>query len=94
MAVDADEFEESRRFSTRRTASAAWPSASARPNFWSSCAVAMNSWVCASTPTVTRICTRCRLPCFLASAATRAISWKESSTMRPTSADTARSISA
>ena len=32
------------------------------PNFWSSCAVAMNSCVCASTPTVTRICTRCRLP--------------------------------
>ena len=30
---------------------------SERPNFWSSWAVAMNSWVCASTPTVTRIST-------------------------------------
>ncbi len=45
-------------FSTRRTASAACPPARAIPNFWSSWAVAMNSWVCASTPTVTRICTR------------------------------------
>ena len=27
------------------------PPASEKPNFWSSCAVAMNSWVCASTPT-------------------------------------------
>ena len=38
---------------TRRTASIAAPLASERPNFWSSCAVEMNSWVCASTPTVT-----------------------------------------
>ena len=30
------------------------PPASEKPNFWSSWAVAMNSWVCASTPTVTR----------------------------------------
>ena len=29
----------------------------AKPNFWSSCAVAMNSWVCASTPTVSRTIT-------------------------------------
>ena len=64
------------------------------PNFWSSCAVAMNSWVCASTPTVTRICTRCRTPCRSAAAATRTISWKESSTIRPTPALNARSISA
>ena len=28
-----------------------------KPNFWSSCAVAMYSWVCASTPAVTRIIT-------------------------------------
>ena len=39
---------------TRRTASSAAPEASEKPNFWSSCAVAMNSWVCASTPVVTR----------------------------------------
>ena len=41
---------------------AASPPASENPNFWSSCAVAMNSWVCASTPTVTRTRTRCRTP--------------------------------
>ncbi len=80
-------------FSARRTASAAWPSASAIPNFWSSCAVAMNSCVCASTPTVTRICTRCRLPSRSAICATRTISWNESSTIRPTPASTARVIS-
>ncbi len=33
------------------------PEASEKPNFWSSCAVAMNSWVCASTPVVTRTST-------------------------------------
>ena len=44
--------------STRRTASCTSPSASEKPNFWSSCAVAMNSWVCASTPTVARTSTR------------------------------------
>ena len=38
-------------------AAKAAPLASEKPNFWSSCAVAMNSWVCASTPTVTRIST-------------------------------------
>ena len=48
--------------SIRRTASAASPPASEKPNFWSSCAVAMNSWVCASTPTVTRIITGYRAP--------------------------------
>ncbi len=82
------------RASTRRTASAAVPSASPSPNFWSSCAVAMNSCVCASTPTVTRICTRCRVPWRSAASATRSISWNESSTIRPTPAATARRISA
>ena len=46
---------------TRRTASSAAPEASEKPNFWSSCAVAMNSWVCASTPVVTRTSTFGRL---------------------------------
>ena len=41
----------------RRTASNASPLESEKPNFWSSCAVAMNSCVCASTPTVTRTST-------------------------------------
>ncbi len=77
----------------RRTASAADPSATAMPNFWSSCAVAMNSCVCASTPTVTRICTGWRTPSSRAVCATRAISWKESRTIRPTPASTARLIS-
>ena len=65
VGVDADQLQAVAACSTRRTASAAWPPASARPNFWSSWAVAMNSWVCASTPTVTRICTRWRLPSLL-----------------------------
>ena len=39
---------------TARTASIAAPPDRENPNFWSSCAVAMNSWVWASTPTVTR----------------------------------------
>ena len=47
---------------TRRTASSAAPEASEKPNFWSSCAVAMNSCVCASTPVVTRTRTRGRVP--------------------------------
>ena len=47
---------------TAATARAADPSRSENPNFWSSCAVAMNSWVCASTPTVTRTITRCTTP--------------------------------
>ena len=46
--------------STRRTASSAAPEDSEKPNFWSSCAVATNSWVCASTPVVTRTSTRGR----------------------------------
>ena len=43
--------------STRRTASNASPAVIEKPNFWSSCAVAMYSWVCASTPAVTRTIT-------------------------------------
>ena len=42
---------------TRRTASSASPLAIEKPNFWSSWAVAMYSWVCASTPAVTRTIT-------------------------------------
>ena len=55
----------SRRWSvanTRRTAAIAAPLASENPNFWSSCAVEMNSWVCASTPTVTRTSTSWTTP--------------------------------
>ena len=49
--------------STLATAAAsACPLAREKPNFWSSCAVAMNSWVCASTPTVTRTSTSDRAP--------------------------------
>jgi hypothetical protein len=59
---------------TWRTASAAWPPAIENPNFWSSCAVAMYSWVCASTPTVVRTITRCRTPWIAATAASRATS--------------------
>ena len=47
---------------TRRTAAIAAPLASESPNFWSSWAVEMNSWVCASTPTVTRTSTSCTTP--------------------------------
>ena len=79
-------------FSTRRTASAA--SGSAKPNFWSSCAVAMNSWVCASTPTVRRTITSATAPRSRAIASSRAISWNESSTTRPTPASTAAASSA
>ncbi len=79
-------------FSTRRTASAA--SVSAKPNFWSSCAVAMNSWVWASTPTVTRTMTSTTTPRSRAMASSRAISWNESSTTRPTPASTAATSSA
>ena len=63
------------------------PPASEKPNFWSSCAVAMNSWVCASTPTVTPdhhagTVRRARGP----RASSRSISCSESSTMCPTPA--------
>ena len=69
------------------TASAASPVASEKPNFWSSCAVAMNSWVCASTPTVTRTSTsRPGRRCRRRAAASRSISSNESTTIRPTPA--------
>ena len=46
-----------------------------KPNFWSSCAVAMYSWVCASTPAVTRTITGARTRrARAASAASRSIS--------------------
>ncbi len=48
-------------FAIRRTASSAAPEDTDSPNFWSSWAVAMNSWVCASTPTVTRTSTGCTI---------------------------------
>ena len=50
------------RAATARTASRAAPEVSDRPNFWSSWAVAMNSWVCASTPVVTRTSTSATTP--------------------------------
>ena len=48
--------------SRRRTAAKASPPVIEKPNFWSSCAVAMYSWVCASTPAVTRTITRAVRP--------------------------------
>ena len=64
-----------------------------KPNFWSSWAVAMYSWVWASTPAVTRTMTRWVRPSRSATSATRSISWKESRMIRPTPSVTARSIS-
>lgn len=92
MAVDADELETVELERTPYGLGGLSP-ASAIPNFWSSCAVAMNSCVWASTPTVTRICTGWRLPSRSAMCDTRTISWNESSTIRPTPTSTARSIS-
>ena len=68
------------------SASAAGPPAIENPNFWSSWAVAMYSWVCASTPVVARTSTRGRTPSSSASAPSRAISAKESTMIRPTPA--------
>ena len=79
---------------TRATAARASPVASDRPNFWSSCAVAMNSCVCASTPTVTRTSTRAVTPWRWATAETVSISGMASMTRVPTPAASARSISA
>src|SRR4249919_3279993 len=93
--------------STRRTASSAAPEDSENPNFWSSWAVATNSWVCASTPLVTRTRTFGRCPPLAAAEredpgaapissvrwARRAISSNESTTMCPTPAPSARSSS-
>ena len=71
-------------FATMRSiASLARPFAREKPNFWSSWAVAMNSWVCASTPTVTRTMTGATTPSSAAISATRSISAKESTTIRP-----------
>ena len=71
-------------------ASRASPEVMEKPNFWSSWAVAMYSWVCASTPAVTRTITVARRPVSAVTAASRSISWKESTTIRPTPASTAR----
>ena len=60
------------------------------PNFWSSWAVAMYSCVCASTPAVTRTITAAVLPSSSVIWVSRSISAKESSTIRPTPASTAR----
>ncbi len=60
-----------------------------KPNFWSSWAVAMYSWVCASTPAVTRTMTGATAPSSAVSRSSRSISSKESSTMRPTPASRA-----
>ena len=79
---------------TRRTASNASPEVIEKPNFWSSWAVAMYSWVCASTPAVTRTITPAVTPSSAVSLASRSISWKESTMIRPTPASTARRSSA
>ena len=55
-----------------------------KPNFWSSWAVAMYSWVCASTPAVTRTITRTVVPRRSATSASRSISAVESAMTRPT----------
>lgn len=74
---------------TRRMASIAIPPASENPNFWSSCAVEMNSWVCASTPTVTRTSTSATTPRSPAITSSRSISIIESRTTCPIPASTA-----
>lgn len=84
MAVQAEQPQVGAWARIRRTASAASPVANEKPNFWSSCAVAMNSWVCASTPTVTRTKTGALRPSRAAIAASRSISSNESTMIRPT----------
>ena len=76
--------------STLRTAAIASPEVIEKPNFWSSCAVAMYSWVCASTPAVTRTITLAMASVSLVRATSRSISWNESTMMRPTPTSTAR----
>ncbi len=78
---------------TRRTASSAAPEASEKPNFWSSCAVAMNSCVVASTPVVTRTRTFGVTAASSARKASLAISSNESATTWPMPAPTARASS-
>ena len=70
--------------STRRTASKASPEEIEKPNFWSSCAVAMYSWVCASTPAVTRIITPTVRRAAAVTSASRSTSSNESTMTRPT----------
>ena len=65
-----------------------------KPNFWSSWAVAMYSWVWASTPAVTRTITPVVRPSSRTTATSRSISSKESTMIRPTPSSTARSSSA
>ena len=74
----------------RRTASNASPDEIEKPNFWSSWAVAMYSWVWASTPAVTRTITLAVMPVSAVIAATRSTSSKESTMIRPTPATIAR----
>ena len=83
VGVHADQVELGCFVTASRAARAGRPR-SRSPNFWSSCAVAMYSWVCASTPVVTRTITRGRTPSSAASARSRAISSNESTTIRPT----------
>ena len=65
-----------------------------KPNFWSSWAVAMYSWVWASTPAVTRTITPGGAAELVGdTSASRSISWKESTMIRPTPSSTARSSS-
>ena len=62
-------------------ASIAAPLAIENPNFTSSCAVAIDSWVCAEIPGVSRSKTDCRFPNFPAIALIRSISIRESATI-------------
>ena len=68
----------------RTSAMSAWPPWMEKPNFWSSCAVAMYSWVWASMPVVTRTSTLAVTPSSVVSASMRAISSSESTMIRPT----------
>ncbi len=79
---------------TASTAANACPLVIEKPNFWSSCAVAMYSCVCASTPAVTRTSTRAVVPSSATTAASRSISTSESTMIRPTPISTARRSSA
>ena len=92
VAVQAEEVERGVRADARRRARRR--RSRETPNFWSSCAVARNSWVEACTPLLTRRRTRCTRPARAAASATRSISISLSMTIAPTPASTARSISA
>ncbi len=84
------------RASTARSASRARPPLIESPNFWSSCAVEMYSWPPACTPVVTRTITGALRPSprDRTASATRSTSPRESITIRPTPASSARAISA